>query len=216
MKRSAKDACAAAAVVAALMGSVTACDDGGSKATSSSTSASDGKQVAPGAQGGGASPSESIYSGSPVPTPVAIPDDEQKAAHGYINAKENASSAYQKTPTSWVDEAKPYLSESFYKKLSSSDASDGRYQWDSAHQAKIKVKVTSNCTRLRDAPSTKDKHVVICTTTDMVVDEQGKTLPLSKVPPQWGHGGQMPSTQLVMSKQGDSWVVSDDVSGKAG
>lgn len=150
------------------------------------------------------------------PAPVSISKQEREVAQTYLNARENAESYYQKTNTSWVDEAKPAMSDSFYKKMKAEGASNGQYQWDMAHKLKIKVKVTSQCDRNENAPSTPTRYVAICSVTDLVVDEKGKPYPLSKVPEQWGNGGQMPTAQLVMAKQGDSWVVADDATGMAG
>lgn len=225
MRSTKKQRATRVAALAALVAlGVTGCsgNDGKEGANASSATSPTSSKTVQAAQQGAATSSASSSATTEsadakgAEVPKSVDAQSQDAAKKYLNARENASSAYQKDQMSWVDEAKPAITPKLYAELKKAGPMSGQYEWDAAHKAKIKVKTSAQCDLNPNAPSTDTMRVLICSLTDMVVDEQGKPMPVSKVPPQWGNAGPMPTVQLVVKKSGSSWLVDSDATGLAG
>lgn len=210
--------------VLALAGVVlcTSCTTAGSEeettttTTGPSITAADPGTAQPTTTGSSGTSQSSVNPQDTVAAATQVAGQTFDAATKYLTARENAASHYQKTPNSWVDEAKPAMTPAFYKQLSSADAGPGEYAWGAAHTGGIKIKVSTECATYPAIPQTATTQTITCSVRDAVVDKNGKPYPLAQVPPQWPFAGEQPMALLRMEKVGNQWLVAGDDTGQAG
>lgn len=215
------------AVVSAAAMVLGGCSGGGedepaATSTTATTRGTHDPDVA-GPEGTQAPPSEPSTSSSTVtptdtrPPEVADPSKTMvKSATTYLTARENAVSYKQKDPDSWLDQAKPAMTDEGLKKMSAAfKSARPDATWDEAHSNGLSVKVTLDCSVQKQGAGGKSVQWLQCGVTDRTMGKDGKPLPLSKLPSTWPYSGKQPQALLQMKKQGGKWLVNNDYTGQA-
>lgn len=209
-------ACAVGVVAMSVAGCSSNPGGGSSASTSSSSSTS---SIQPGAQGGGSASTSSEPTSKPsAPTTASDVSAEEvgKSAVDFIDARENATSAYQKDDMAWVEQAKPYVTDRMYKELGGGTPGSVSIPLQMARDAGVKIKVDSKCSIYPEGEiADKSYKVLTCDINDTIVGKDGKVLPPTKVPA-GVIGGVRPSVMLQMKDVGGSWKVDKDLTGQGG
>ena len=85
-------------------------------------------------------------------------------------------------------------------------------QWQIGHTNNLTVNAVADCKALPEAGITETAQAIRCTLTDQTLTD-GKPVPVTKLPVGWQYTGPRPSVTLSMVKQGDMWLVDQDITG---
>lgn len=219
-------ASAAAAAVVAL--GVAGCTSGDSPDDSTSSSSSSSKDV----EAAPANPGDpSSGSGSPSVTPQSekekkkaakqmdpgdVDSKQLAAVRSYLKVRENSESTAYKDPAAWEKALGEVATDEGVKTAMAAyqpaEVSNARQV---AQRLGYEVKVVvGECVENPGFGGGKDTLAVQCSLTDLVVDDDGKTVTSSDVDITWPYYGKRPSPTLVLAKEGGKWLVDGDYTGK--
>lgn len=211
------------AIAAAVALTMTACGGGEGPTDAASSEAGRPPQavtMAPQPGAPGSDPSSATSAAEPVATDgpgvAAAASTVTKAAHTYLQGRENQSSWYQETPTSWVTKTAAVLDPALRAELEKEPAAGGDALWDMAHEKGLAVTVISDCEAIDAAgPPTDTWQMLQCSVIDRPVGRDGKPVPTTQIPPQWQLVGTQQVATLEMAKVKGQWVLKRDWTGQA-
>lgn len=140
-----------------------------------------------------------------------------KTATGFIVARENQWSHQHKSPLDWLEEARPYVTDSYYKSMKERINPEGSAgaEWSIAHDKgyAVKARVSECGVNVASGVDDESNKTVQCAVTDLVVDKDGNQVPTTQIPLEWTRVGSQPVAMLLIVKQGDKWLVDQDGTG---
>lgn len=146
-------------------------------------------------------------------------DDEVliEAATGFIQARENQWSHHHTSPLDWLEEARPYVTDSYYEAQQERINPEGSAgsEWNIAHDQGLAVEArVSECgVNVASGVDDENSKTVQCAVTDIVVDQDGNQVPTTQIPLNWTRVGSQPVAMLLMVREGDKWLVDQDGTG---
>lgn len=139
------------------------------------------------------------------------------AATGYLEARENADSYDQSSPTAWLGKARPYLTPAGYAGLVTlTRGGSGGFAYGDMHHFGWKLSTTSSCAIDQAAPEpTTITATLTCAVHDRTVTAAGAPVPATKLPDPWPYAIPGPPAILVLHRAGTGWLVAADQTGLA-
>ncbi len=149
-----------------------------------------------------------LTTNTPLPAPALT------VVTNYIQVREASVGADQATPNSWHETIQAEVTTDWLAKLQQAEPSA---DYAVAHSKRYLVKAdVSSCIWDMELMKPSDSEgAALCDVNDSTIDQTtGAVIPKAALPASWIHEGAQSPAILRLVKQGDVWLVSEDLTGQ--